>query len=99
MRDLEHLEQGIDLLAMPLDAVNHDENKQVLPNLEVRWQPGVGRGKIRALEELDAVPLEVLAKNRDFPSRRLDQPEQDLDRGGLARAVGAEDPDDFPARY
>src|SRR6266850_2294651 len=40
--------------------------------------------------------LQVLAKDGDVSARGFDQPEQDLNRRCLARAVGAEDAHDLP---
>ena len=97
VRDLEHFQQFVRLLAMVFHSINLGENEHVLPDLQIRRKPRVRGGEIGPLEDFDAVMLQVLAEDFDVAARGLDQSEQDLDGCRLARAVGAEDPDDFPA--
>src|SRR5208283_2778929 len=99
VRDLEHLQQFVRLLAMVFHSIDLGENEHVLPNLEIRRKPRVRGREIGPLENLDPMTLQVLAENRDCAARGLDQAEQDLDGRRLARAVGAEDPDDFPVLH
>ena len=66
---------------------------------EVAGQGRVDGGEIRARQRLRAVRREVDALDADAPGARLQHAEDHVDGGGLAGAVGAQQPDDLVAAH
>jgi ATP-binding cassette subfamily B protein len=87
---LEVARQGGDARGQLRDAVEVAIDAQVLFHAEPVRQGDVGRGEIHPGERGEAVPRHVVPQRRDAPRGGHQQAEQHADRGGLARAIAAE---------
>ena len=69
---------------------------EVFANGENSIQAGERRGYIHAPPDRHLLGGKVLVKDPDRAAISQDQTEQDVDRGGFACAVGAEEPEELP---
>ena len=78
-------------------AVEQAEEAQILVHRQIPRQRGVDGGEVRSLQSLAAVRGDIQALDLDRSRRRFENAEDHVDDRGLARAVGAEQPDDLVA--
>ena len=93
--NLEALQQGVDPGIQVLDAVDMTVDLEVFANGEHPIEAGERRGHIHAPPDCHLLGGKVLVKDLDRAAISQDQAEQDVDRGGFACAVGAEEPEEL----
>ena len=75
--------------------VEHAEDAEVLRDSEIAGQGRVDSGEVGTAERLAAALGQVAAVDDDGSGGRLEDPQDHVDGGCLAGAVGAEEPEDF----
>src|SRR5262249_20486413 len=96
-RNLEELEQALNpVLRLPRgEPVEPRKDREVLPDGEVRREGHVGGREVDALENPPPLAPDVHPEDAGLARGRRRQAEQELNRGRLARAVGAEQTEDL----
>ena len=95
MGDSEHVEKLLNLVYGVLYAVEPGEDPQVLPDLEIGWEVGVGGAEVRSLENVDPVLLEIPAEDGDSALVWNGEAENHVHHGGFSRPIYAKKPDDL----
>src|SRR5262249_40372762 len=109
--ELEYVTAALDLLAREWPtapqhlanaflAMQVQSQKHVLQRRHLLEQRGeLERPDQAALDDpVRSEPGDVLTVEPDRPGRRLEEPRQEVEAGGLARPVGADQPDDLALR-
>ena len=94
---IEFLKQFVDALAQRGNAIQQAEDTQVLDDGEIAGERGIDGSKIGARQSSCAISCDVDAVDFDLAGGGGKHTEHHVDGSGLARAVGAEQAENFAA--
>ena len=97
MQKVKISQDGFDALAQMRHSIQHAEDAQVLRDGEVARQGGVDRGEVGAAQRLAPAFGQIATVNGDGSGGGLEHAQDHIDGGRFARAVGAEEAEDFGA--
>ena len=95
MQKVEISQDGFDALAQMRHGIEHAEDAQVLRDGEIARQRRVDRGEVGAAQRLAPAFGQIATVNGDGSGGGLEHAQDHIDGGRFARAVGAEEAEDF----